>query len=323
MMAELAGLFALALVAIWSGSPNTQVLLALAGALMAVLVSLLIWGFIVYMGSGFIEGIRGSRRAVAFGPTAHRRNAIDAIFAFFDRWAKRAHEPLVGAGYLFLALFLTFGFVAAVVIDLVTQFEATDIRVDLFGTAVVLSAAALALPSMVRLSIRMLRPDWLPGDTSRTADAAIADARRDRTEVEGLATAEGPLLRSPAGDEVLAYRLRGTIGGHEVDDGDAIAFRLTDETGRVGRVAADGAVLVALEAGGERLSAGDLDPAFLRERGLRGRGSVVIHRLQPGDRVRVSADFDRAGDGRSAGYRDAVSMTLSEGEQPVLIQDPR
>ena len=127
-------------------------------------------------------------------------------------------------------------------------------------------------------------------------------------------------MRSPLGDEVLAFRIQGMIGGHEVDDGDAMPFHLTDDTGRVGRVEAHGPVLVALAGPGERHTAAELDPGFLWERGLRGRGSVVVHRLRPGDRVRVSADFERGGSARS-GYRDAVAMTLSAGDEPILIQD--
>ena len=79
-------------------------------------------------------------------------------------------------------------------------------------------------------------------------------------------------------------------------------------------------MLVAFEEGGERLTARELNPAFLRKRGLSGgRGTVTIHRLRPG--VRGSADFDRAVAG--SGYRDAVSMVLRAGEQPIVLEDPR
>ncbi len=321
MLFELGAMVALGVGAIWSGIPNMPVLLGFAGELLFVLITLPFWGFVVYMGSGLIEGLRGTRSSVAFGPTASRRDAVDVIFSFVERWAKRAHRALVGPGYLFSSLFLAVGFIVAVFIDVFTQFDSSDIRIPIFGTVLVGVAAAIALPGMIQLSIGLLRPDRLPGDASRTAANAVRKARRDRTDVEGVVAAAGPLLSSPAGDEVLAYRVVGTVGGHEVDDGDAVPFLLTDDTGRVGRVDADGPVLVALEREGERLSAAELEPAFLRERGLSGRGAVVLHRLRPGDRVRVSADFDRGAAGRS-GYREAVAMTLSAGEQPIVIQEP-
>jgi len=320
ILVELVGLPIVAVVAIGRGLPNMPVLLGYAGGLLAVLVSLLLWAFVVYLGSGVIEGLRGTCSVVAFGPTRLRRNLVDGVFHFVDRWAKRAHEVMIGAGYIYGSLFLTFGFIGAVVVDIVTQFDASDFRIQLFGMGLVLTATALAAPGMVQLTIGLFRPDQLPGDASATAADAIRLARADRTQVEGVATAAGPLMTSPAGDEVLAFRIRGEVGGHEVDDGDATPFLLTDDSGRVGRVEADGPVLVALEAEGQRFAAAELEPAFLRERGLSGRGSVVLHRLRPGDRVRVSADFDR-GTGNRAAYREAVAMTLSAGEQPVLIEN--
>ena len=321
MLAELLALVGGAVAAILSGMPNMPLLLGFAGGLLAVLVSLLVWAFLVYLGSGVIEGLRGARSAVAFGPTRRRSNLVDTVFQFVERQARRAHQVLVSAGYVYGSLFLTLGFIAAVIIDIATQFDASDLRIQLFGVALVGTAGALSVPGIVLLTIGLLRPDPLPGDASATVANAVRTARRDRTEVEGVVSAAGPLLRSPVGDEVLAYRVCGQIGGHELDDGDAIPFLLTDDGGRVGRVDADGPVLVALEAEGEPFSSTELAPEFLRERGVDGRGSVTLYRLRPGDRVRVSADFERGASGRT-GYREAVAMTLSAGEQPIVIEEP-
>jgi len=307
--------------AILRGLPNTPVVLYLILAALGVLLSMLLWGAFAFFGSGLIEGLRGGGRKVAFGPTRARRGPVDGLFRFVRRWATKPHDALKGAGYGYGSLLAVAAFVAVIVVDVVTEFGATDVRVDLFGGAVVLLLSGLVLPSLVLLSVGLLEPDRLPGDTSGTAAAALREARADRTEVEGVASAVGPLLQDPGGEEVLAYRLRGSVGGHEVDDGDAIPFGLTDEDGREGRVEADGPVLVAFEEGGERVAASELDPVFLRQRGLRGSGTLTIHRLRPGDRVRVSADFDRAVGG--AGYRDSVSMVLRAGDEPLLLEDSR
>lgn len=322
LLVEIGGWTAAGAVAIWMPWwPNALLLLLWAFGWLVFLATALVWAFVASLGSGVVEGLRSSPLGVAFGPVPWRRGLVDALFDGAGRMAKRAHDAMVGPGYAFSALFVFFGFIAAVFIDLATELG-TDFRNQLFGTALLAAAAAMLVPNLVRLSVGLLRPEPLPGDPSGSGPAALSAALRGRTEVEGVVSADGPSLTSPAGDEVVAFRLVGEVDGHAVDDADAVAFRLTDDTERVGRVEADGPVLVALEAGGERVAASSLDPAFLAERGLSGSGTLTLYRLRHGDRVRVSADFARGSGGRAGGYREAVAMTLSPGDEPLVLRDP-
>jgi len=317
---ELVGLPLAGVALVLFGLPNMAAIFCLLGGTLAVLLTMLLWTFLASLVGGFVEGLRGGTRRVAFGGTRARRDWIDRFFALVRRWADKAHEVLKGPGYFFGSLLAVFGFVAVAGVDLFTDLAETDIRVDVFGAGMVLLIGGLTTPPMSRLAVAMLTPEARLTDPSRSGDDALRKARRERTRVEGVATAAGPLLTDPTGQEVLAYRVRGRIGRDEVDDGDAIAFDLTDDDGREGRVEAEGPVLVALEEGGEPIATSALDSAFLDARGLRGRGAVTIHRLRPGDRVRVSADFDRAGAGFS--YRDSVSTVLRAGEEPLVLEDP-
>ncbi len=274
--------------------------------------------------AGLAAGLRGAkgiswrlrppRRRVVSTGMPRPRDPIGAATGRLGALMRRLHRVVMGPGYGFGA----FGFVASLIVTALLQLNGVDdFRLTLAAVVVSMAFIALSTPLLVLQGLEALGPPPRIAMADPGGSRALAEALEGRPVVDGVAESAGAQVLTPLGDPVLAWRLVGTLGGDDVDEGDAAPFVVAAGAARWAVEVHDG--LVAGSAEGDPVDPESLDRDYLAARGIFARrGRVVLHRLRPGDRVQVAGAEGRVRDG--AGYREGRGRALVADGRPVVVR---